>query len=49
MKWSSLQPTQGTFTFATADAQLAFARTNGLRFRGHTLVWHAPDAGLGLQ
>src|SRR6185295_3802294 len=40
MKWSSLQPTEGVFTFAAADAQVNFARTNNMAVRGHTLVWH---------
>src|SRR5262245_29533796 len=40
MKWSSLQPTQGSFNFGPADAQVAFAKTNNMRIRGHTLVWH---------
>jgi len=40
MKWSSLQPTEGNFTFATADAQVALAKANGMQVRGHTLVWH---------
>ena len=40
MKWSSLQPTEGTFTFNAADAQVSFARTNNMAVRGHTLVWH---------
>jgi endo-1,4-beta-xylanase len=41
MKWSSLQPTEGNFNFATADAQVNFAKSNNMRVRGHTLVWHA--------
>jgi endo-1,4-beta-xylanase len=41
MKWSSLQPTEGNFTFGTADAQVAFAKVNNMAIRGHTLVWHA--------
>ena len=41
MKWSSLQPTEGNFNFANADAQVSFARANNMRIRGHTLVWHA--------
>ena len=40
MKWSSLQPTEGNFTYATADAQVAFAKANNMAVRGHTLVWH---------
>lgn len=40
MKWSSLQPTEGNFNFGPADALANFARANGLRMRGHTLVWH---------
>jgi endo-1,4-beta-xylanase len=40
MKWGSLQPTEGTFNFANADAQVAFARARNLPVRGHTLVWH---------
>jgi endo-1,4-beta-xylanase len=40
MKWSSLQPTEGSFTFATADAQVALAKANNMHVRGHTLVWH---------
>ena len=41
MKWSSVEPTEGTFTFAAADAQVAFAKSHGMAVRGHTLVWHA--------
>ena len=40
MKWSALQPSEGNFTYATADAQVAFAKANALRVRGHTLIWH---------
>ncbi len=41
MKWDALQPSEGNFTFAAADAQLAFARARQLNMRGHTLIWHA--------
>ena len=40
MKWSSLQPTEGVFTYAAADAQVSFARANNMQVRGHTIVWH---------
>jgi len=40
MKWGTLQPAEGTFAFAAADAQVAFAKAHGQAVRGHTLVWH---------
>jgi len=43
MKWGSLQPTEGVFNFANADAQVAFAKTNNMLVRGHTLVWHTQN------
>jgi endo-1,4-beta-xylanase len=39
MKWSSTEPTEGTFTFTTADAQVAFGQTHNMLIRGHNLVW----------
>ncbi len=45
MKWSSLQPTQGTYRFEGADKIVSFAQSNGMKVRGHTLIWHSqcPD------
>ncbi|XTZ16474.1 endo-1,4-beta-xylanase [Micromonospora echinospora] len=40
LKWDATQPTEGTFRWADADAQVDFATDNGLAVRGHTLVWH---------
>jgi endo-1,4-beta-xylanase len=40
MKWSNLQPTEGNFTFTNADKIVSFAQANGIRVRGHCLVWH---------
>ena len=39
-KWSALRPSPGRYDFRGADAIAAFARRNGMRLRGHTLVWH---------
>jgi endo-1,4-beta-xylanase len=40
MKWSTLQPVEGTFRFEYADKVIAFAEANGMKVRGHTLCWH---------
>ncbi len=40
MKFENLQPEEGRFTFDNADKLAAFAKENGLKMRGHTLVWH---------
>jgi endo-1,4-beta-xylanase len=45
MKFSEIQPAEGQFTFEKADQLAAFAKENGMKMRGHTLVWHnqTPD------
>lgn len=45
MKPFALQPEEGRFEFARADALVAMAASNGMAVNGHTLVWHAqcPD------
>lgn len=40
MKFDALQPTEGNFTYGTADAMVNFAVQNGIQVRGHALVWH---------
>ncbi|MCI3925116.1 endo-1,4-beta-xylanase [Paenibacillus sp. TRM 82003] len=40
MKFESVHPAEETYTFEKADAIAAFARANGKKLRGHTLVWH---------
>jgi endo-1,4-beta-xylanase len=42
MKWYFIQGQRGVWNFAPADALAAFARENGLRLRGHTLLWATP-------
>ncbi len=34
-----IHPGPTTYAFANADALVAFAQANGMRFHGHTLIW----------
>lgn len=40
MKWDQIEPTRGAFNFGPADQIVAFATQNGMKIKGHTLVWH---------
>ena len=40
LKFDALQPQQGVFNFAPADALVDGARSRGLLARGHTLFWN---------
>lgn len=40
MKFDATNPQPGVFTFAQADALVAFARAHGMQVRGHNLIWH---------
>ncbi len=40
MKFSELCPAQNTYDWTRADALVDFAAANGMKLRGHTLVWH---------
>ncbi len=40
LKFGPLSPARGVYNFQPADALVAFAGLNGMRVRGHTLVWH---------
>lgn len=39
MKWGTLRPDRRTFNFGPGDRVVAFARANGMKVRGHCLVW----------
>jgi glycosyl hydrolase family 10 len=41
MKWDALEREPGQFSFNNADRIVAFAETNGMQVKGHTLVWHS--------
>ncbi|WP_336773003.1 endo-1,4-beta-xylanase [Paenibacillus sp. MMO-58] len=45
MKFESLHPEEHLYTFDRADRIAGFARENGMKLRGHTLIWHnqTPD------
>src|SRR5688572_11738357 len=40
LKWQSLQPDEGKFTFAGADRYVRFGEKNEMHIVGHALVWH---------
>lgn len=41
MKWESIEPQEGQYTWADADTIVQFAKANGIQVRGHTLAWHS--------
>ena len=43
MKWSEVEPTQGTYVWAPAERLMTFAQRHGQKVRGHTLVWHSQN------
>lgn len=45
LKFDAIHPAPGTYNFCPADQAVAFAQANGMKFRGHTLVWYSqvPD------
>ena len=43
MKWQALRPGPETFDFARADQIVAWAQSERLAVRGHTLLWHRPQ------
>jgi endo-1,4-beta-xylanase len=40
LKFGPLRPARASFNYTRADAMLQFAQANGMRVRGHVLVWH---------
>lgn len=40
MKWLAVEPLQGEYKYTLADEVYDFAVQNGMKVRGHTLIWH---------
>jgi len=40
MKWELIHPKKDSYDFSGADKIVEFGLKNGMRIRGHTLVWH---------
>ncbi len=40
IKWDVIEPSQGTFSFTYPDQVIAFAQANGMKSRGHFMIWH---------
>ncbi|MCK8779539.1 endo-1,4-beta-xylanase [Rhizobium sp. NTR19] len=51
MKWESIHPTPDRFDFYDGDKLINFAEQNGMKMRGHTLVWYAamPEWALAIK
>jgi endo-1,4-beta-xylanase len=43
MKWETIHPERGRFDFGPADRIVTWARRQGMRVRGHALVWHVQN------
>ena len=43
-KFNTLHPERNTYRFEVADSLIDFAKKNHQLVRGHTLVWHNPEA-----
>ncbi|GAA4249581.1 endo-1,4-beta-xylanase [Dactylosporangium darangshiense] len=41
MKWDATEPTQGQFSYSSADQIVSHATAHGQRMRGHALAWHS--------
>ncbi|KAF2463541.1 glycoside hydrolase [Lindgomyces ingoldianus] len=41
MKWDTIEPSRGTFSYTNGDAIVSLAQKNGQKLRCHTLVWYS--------
>ena len=40
MKWDQIERTQGINNFSAGDAIVGYGQANGMKIKGHTLIWH---------
>ncbi len=40
MKWAQLEPSEGKYSYQSADSIVEWAKQNGKKVRGHCLVWY---------
>ena len=40
MKWNVIEPSRGSRDFGPGDTIAAYAASQGMRLKGHTLIWH---------
>jgi endo-1,4-beta-xylanase len=40
MKWNIIEPSPGSANFGAGDAIVGYAASNGMRVKGHALIWH---------
>ncbi|MEV4516193.1 endo-1,4-beta-xylanase [Dactylosporangium sp. NPDC049525] len=45
MKWDATEPSQGSFSYGSADQIVAHAQAHNQRVRGHALAWHSQQPG----
>jgi endo-1,4-beta-xylanase len=45
LKFEPVHPSRNQYSFTDADAIVSFAEANGMKVRGHTLVWHSQLPG----
>jgi endo-1,4-beta-xylanase len=41
MKWETIESRENSFNFSPGDAIVNWAQQNGMKVKGHTLVWHS--------
>ena len=45
MKWDTVEASRGSFNYGPGDQIVNFAVQNGMKVKGHTLVWHSQLPG----